>query len=81
MAVTPGMQELIDWLIETTEPLEGQKWNITLNSDGAYVEATAKVTQSERDNHRGHRTTISRVTTARFRIGALAIKRKVFSTD
>lgn len=81
MPQTPGMQELIDWLIETTEPLEGQKWNITLNSDGAYVEATAKVTLPGHDNHRGHRTIITKTTTARFRIGTLAIKRKVFSTD
>lgn len=75
------MQDLIDWLVETTKPLQGQKWNITLNSDGAYVDAAIKVTQSECDNNRGHRTTITKVTTARFRIGTLKLKRKVFSTD
>lgn len=82
MAATPDQaQELIEWLAETIEPLEGQKWNITLNSDGVYVEAALKVTQSERDNNRGHRTTITKVTTARFRIGSLQLRRKVFSTD
>ncbi len=81
MAATPRLQELIDWLSETVEPLQGQNWSITLNSNGTDVEAKATVVESKRHNERGHTMTISKVTTARFRIADHRYKRKVFITD
>lgn len=78
MAQTPGVTELIDWLAETIEPLQGEKWQIMLNSDGAWVEATAKIVTSERQG-RGQSMTISKVSKAKFRIGHR--QRIVFSTD
>lgn len=76
-----GLVELVDWLTDTIEPLQGHKWQIVLNSDGTFVEATVKAVQSERDNGRGHKTTISAVTTAKFRISEHVAKRTTFSTD
>lgn len=79
MSVPPRLVELIDWLTETIEPLEGRKWQITLNSDGYVVEATAKIVTSERARP-NQSMTITKVTEAKFRIGKQA-KRTVFSTD
>lgn len=83
-APTPELTELLDWLQETIKPIAGEKWQITLNSGGGMVEATARIEQSKReDDKRGITTTITRVTNAKFRIGkSLAYERRnSFSTD
>lgn len=79
--VGPGTRDMIDWLVTTIASLQGRPWQVTLNANGQVVEATLKVVESERDNGRGHLTTITKVTTAKFRIGASNTQRKVFSTD
>lgn len=76
------LPELLAWLRETIEPLEGQQWQITLNSSGYVVQATAKIVQSKRrDDRRGISTTITKVTEAKFRLGQGPLQRTVFRTD
>lgn len=64
------LPELLRWLEETIEPIRGEQWQITLNSSGAVVEATAKIVTShtERPNQT---CTISRTTKAKFRLAGL----------
>lgn len=73
------LPELLQWLEETIEPIRGEQWQITINSSGAVVEATAKVVTShtERPNQT---TTISRTTKAKFRLAGLD-RRIAFRTD
>lgn len=84
-AATPShLVELMDWLQEIIEPVAGEKWQITLNSSGGVVEATARIEQSKReDDRRGITTTITRVTNAKFRMGRTLAhgRRNAFSTD
>lgn len=72
---------LLDWLKETIEPMEGQHWQITLNSNGAIVDATAKVVQSKDTNDRGHTMTISRVVEAKFRLGRSPQRRTMYRVE
>lgn len=72
------LTDLIGWLQSTIEPIQGQQWQITLNSSDGNVEATANVVTSKAQRL-GHSTTISRVVKVRFRLDRT--KRTVFTTD
>jgi hypothetical protein len=74
------LPELLHWLTTTIEPLAGQPWQITLNSSGNVVEATAKIVQHKQDDGRGNSMTITRVESVRFRLGH-APRRTVFSSE
>lgn len=72
------LPELIDWLHDTIEPIQGWQWRIELNSKGGgIVEAKASVVESATSKP-GQSMTISRVTMLKFRLGQ---QKKVFSTD
>ncbi len=81
MVQTPQrLVDLVEWIINVIPP-EGHTWQITLNSDGRDVDAIAQVVQSRQDNASGHKTIISQVTKAKFRISASTDKRTVFTTE
>lgn len=75
------LPDLIEWLTNTIEPLQGQPWQITLNSSGDVVQATAKIVQTRRDNGRGTTLTITRVTEIKFRLGRSQDRKTVFSIE
>ena len=75
------LPDLIDWLTNTIEPLQGEQWQITLNGNGGIVEVVAKVTESQQTNERGHTMTISKVVNAKFRLGSSARRKTVFSSE
>lgn len=74
------LPELIEWLQETIEPIQGQKWRIELNSGGSIVQVKASVVTSETQSP-NQSMTISRVTEVRFRLANVPSKRTTFATD
>lgn len=75
------LPDLIDWLTNTIEPLQGEHWQVTLDSNGSTVKATAKIVQSKKDDGRGNTMTITRVTEVRFRLGRTSQRRTVLRTE
>lgn len=77
---TSELPELIEWLSDTIGPIQGQQWQITLNSSGGVVEAKASVITSKTEKP-GQSMTISHVTKVRFRLSSVPPKRIVFTTE
>lgn len=74
------LPQLLQWLEETIGPIQGEQWQITLNSSGAVVEAKASVVTAKTQSS-NQSMTISRVTEVRFRLAKMPPKRIVFTTD
>lgn len=73
------LPQLLEWLEEFIGPIQGEQWQITLNSSGATVEAEAKVVTS-RTEKPNQSVTISRVTKVKFRLADLK-RRIVYRSD
>lgn len=80
MAQMSQLPELIEWLENTIEPIQGQQWQITLNSSGGIVEAKASVVTSKTQSP-GQSMTISRVEQVRFRLGNQIERRTIFQSE